>query len=181
MAIKPICDICKKKLNEFGAILLSPPDEQNSVKKFHICKECYNKLVKEKFNLQQAVRKQEQENQAKSEALYEEILDLYDSLEFLLNYLDTNSKEEFNPKVLKSLPRFVASMQEKLLTILGKREVNKIELEGNLPDFSVCQVVDQEIRDDLPEATITKIVRDGFKIKGKVLRPVEVITAKSQP
>lgn len=44
MAIKPICDICKKELSKFGAILLSPPDEQNFVKKFHICNECYSKL-----------------------------------------------------------------------------------------------------------------------------------------
>jgi len=48
--IEPKCDICGKELEEFGAILLSPPDEQEKVKKNHICKECYNKL-KQKHNL----------------------------------------------------------------------------------------------------------------------------------
>jgi hypothetical protein len=47
MTIKPICDFCKKELNEFGAILLSPPDERNNVKKYHVCKECYQKIISE--------------------------------------------------------------------------------------------------------------------------------------
>ena len=47
MAIKPTCDRCKKELNDFGAILFSPPNKENSVKKFHICKDCYNKIKEE--------------------------------------------------------------------------------------------------------------------------------------
>jgi DNA-directed RNA polymerase subunit RPC12/RpoP len=45
MAIKPVCDKCGKELTEFGAILLSPPDQENNVKKLHLCKECYHKIV----------------------------------------------------------------------------------------------------------------------------------------
>lgn len=41
MAISPKCDKCGEELAEFGAILLSPPDEKSTVKKFHICKTCY--------------------------------------------------------------------------------------------------------------------------------------------
>ena len=44
MAIKPICAICGKELEEFGAILLGPPDENNKVEKFHLCKECYEEI-----------------------------------------------------------------------------------------------------------------------------------------
>ncbi len=50
MAIKPICDKCKTELSEFGAILFSPPEGKN-VKKFHICKECYEK-IKEEWKLE---------------------------------------------------------------------------------------------------------------------------------
>jgi len=46
MAINPKCAKCKKELNEFGAILLSPPDETEKVEKFHLCKECYEKLIR---------------------------------------------------------------------------------------------------------------------------------------
>lgn len=41
MAIQPKCDKCAEELVDFGAILLSPPDEDAMVKKFHICKTCY--------------------------------------------------------------------------------------------------------------------------------------------
>ena len=47
MAINPLCDKCKTELNDFGAILLSPPDERSTVKKFHICKECYEGYAKD--------------------------------------------------------------------------------------------------------------------------------------
>lgn len=45
MAIAPTCDTCDKELLEFGAILLSPPDVQNKVIKFHLCKSCYESLA----------------------------------------------------------------------------------------------------------------------------------------
>jgi len=45
--INPICDKCKKELNEFGALLFSPPDENNLVKKYHLCKDCYEDVKKE--------------------------------------------------------------------------------------------------------------------------------------
>ena len=46
MAIKPKCDRCRKELKEFGAILLSPPDKKNTVKKFHLCVLCYESFMK---------------------------------------------------------------------------------------------------------------------------------------
>jgi len=47
MAITPICDKCKKELTDFGGILLSPPDVHALVRKFHLCEECYNAIIKE--------------------------------------------------------------------------------------------------------------------------------------
>lgn len=49
MAISPTCDKCKKELEDFGGILLSPPDEKGMVKKYHLCKECYSTIITE-FN-----------------------------------------------------------------------------------------------------------------------------------
>jgi len=58
--------------------------------------------------------------------------------------------------------------------------VLKIELSADQPDFTICQVVEREIRPDLAEQTITKIVRQGFTIEDKLLRPMEVITSKQE-
>lgn len=46
MAITPKCDSCKTELTGYGALLFSPPDRQNTVKKFHVCKSCYNGMLK---------------------------------------------------------------------------------------------------------------------------------------
>lgn len=43
--IKPICDKCKTELEAFGGLLFSFPDETGKVKKFHLCKSCYEKIV----------------------------------------------------------------------------------------------------------------------------------------
>lgn len=42
--IRPTCDKCSNELNDYGGILLSPPNEQGMVYKFHLCKKCYEKV-----------------------------------------------------------------------------------------------------------------------------------------
>ena len=45
--IRPRCISCRKELEDFGAILLSPPaPEGDLVIKSHICTECYEKLYR---------------------------------------------------------------------------------------------------------------------------------------
>ncbi len=43
--IKPKCDYCGNELAEMGGILLSPPNEDSMVKKYHICINCYSRLL----------------------------------------------------------------------------------------------------------------------------------------
>ena len=45
MSLQPQCDKCGVELEEFGAILLSPPNVEGSVRKFHICKSCYELIA----------------------------------------------------------------------------------------------------------------------------------------
>jgi len=50
MSIKPICIKCNKELEDFGAILLSPPNPEGLVVKEHICKKCYKKEPLERLD-----------------------------------------------------------------------------------------------------------------------------------
>jgi len=47
MTINPKCDKCKKELEDFGALLFSPPNKEGKVEKFHICKNCYSELERQ--------------------------------------------------------------------------------------------------------------------------------------
>jgi len=46
MAISPTCDVCGKKLKEFGGLIFSPPDKKDIVRKYHICQDCFKRLKK---------------------------------------------------------------------------------------------------------------------------------------
>jgi hypothetical protein len=45
MPIKPVCDKCGKELNDFGGLIFSPP-KGRTVRKYHICKNCFDSLEK---------------------------------------------------------------------------------------------------------------------------------------
>jgi len=45
MAIVPVCDKCKKELNQYGGLLFSPPDKNSVTKKWHLCKDCYEEII----------------------------------------------------------------------------------------------------------------------------------------
>ena len=45
--IRPKCMQCNSPLKDFGGILLSPPNQSNSVKKYHLCVWCYQEIYEE--------------------------------------------------------------------------------------------------------------------------------------
>lgn len=134
-------------------------------------------LHKENVVLQQSLREQQTQAAANTEDLFLELLEVADALEALVDYLKNNP--EPSPEFIQRLPKSVGIVNRKFLGVLGKRQVQPIELESTQPDFNFCRVVDREVRDDVADQTITKIVRQGFLLGEKVLRPTEVITSKS--
>jgi molecular chaperone GrpE len=133
-------------------------------------------LLKERMSLKQALQQHGEKAIAEKEELFLELLEVFDALEFFLNYIEENPDP--NPKFFKRLPKSLGTIQKKLLNILERRQVEPIEFQDTKPDYSVCQVVDREEREDLEEQTITKVVRQGFRVEDKVLRSIEVITSK---
>lgn len=135
-------------------------------------------LEKENVTLQQSLRAEKTQNTAQTEDLFLELLEVADALGALLDYLENNPNP--SPEFIERLPRSVSAVNRKFLSVLGKRQLVPIELESQEPDFNLCRVVDREERTDVPDQTITKIVRRGFRWGEKILRPTEVITAKTK-
>ncbi|MHC5598216.1 MAG: nucleotide exchange factor GrpE [Nostoc sp.] len=138
-----------------------------------------NNLKKDKVLLQQSLREQQTQTAADTEDLFLEVLEIGDALEALLDYLEQNPNP--SPESIQRLPKSVGAVHRKFLGVLGKRQVLpiEIELQSTQPDFNLCRVVDREVRNDMPDQTITKIVRRGFYLGEKTLRPTEVIISKS--
>ncbi|BAT52824.1 hypothetical protein NOS3756_17650 [Nostoc sp. NIES-3756] len=138
----------------------------------------FSDLQKQNTTLQQSLREQQTQATANTEDLLLELLEVSDALEALLNYLENNPDP--SPEFIQRLPKSVGAVYRKFISVLSKRQVTPIELQSNQPDFNFCRVVDREIRNDVEDQTITKIVRQGFLIGEKVLRPTEIITSKSE-
>ena len=138
----------------------------------------FGSILREKVILQQTLREQQQQALADSEELFLELLEVLDSLEFLHNYMSEN--QESIPTSWQRLPKSLKSVENKLLNILQKRGVKSIDFQDTQPDFRLCKVVDREIRNDLPNQTITKVILRGFNVGDKLLRSIEVITSKTE-
>ncbi len=44
--VKPKCGFCDKELQTYGGQLFSPPLKGGEMKRLHVCRACYNRLMK---------------------------------------------------------------------------------------------------------------------------------------
>ncbi len=132
-------------------------------------------LLKERLSLQQALANRVTMNTASSEQLFLELLEIYDALESLHEYLAAN--RQLTARAIERLPKSIGTIQSKLLGILAKRQVEKIATANLESALDLCQIVDAQIDSAVTAPTITKVVRQGFKIGESLLRPVEVTIA----
>lgn len=158
-----------KHMPESSAYLLNPSQRDQAIA-------AHSQLLKAQVTLQQALREQKTTMESSQEALFLEMLEVVDALDAILEHV--SATEVPNPAVLKRLPRSLGAIRRKLLGVMEKRDVTQVELEEGQPDFAICRVVDKEVRPDLAEQTITRVVRSGYRIGEKVLRPSEVIVSK---
>ncbi len=133
-------------------------------------------LLKENFSLQQSLTDRTTTNIANNEQLFLEILEIFDALESLLEYFKTNS--QLTERAVNRIPKSIDTIQNKLLTILAKQQVEIIEVVDSTPNSQFYQIVDTQINPTAIAPTITKVVRQGFKHGNNLLRPVEIIIEK---
>ena len=166
--------------------------KNNNLENLVITKEQRDTLVKEIGNLMknyhqlhQAFNDNNLKQEVKNEELLLELLEIFDALESLLKVLQKNN--QVNLTIQKRIEKNLATILKKILAILKKRNIYPIEFNDNYPDYNLCRVVEQEIRDDLDEKTIIKVIRQGFQYQdqdynyNKILRPQDVIISiKSQ-
>ena len=132
-------------------------------------------LLKERLSLQQSLAERVATHTASNEQLFLEILEIFDTLESLIDYL--HNHPQLTEKAIKRLPKSLTTIQTKLLATLARRQVEQIEI-TNPADLQFCQIVDAQIDAAVTVPTISKVVRQGFTIGERLLRPVEVIVQK---
>ena len=102
-----------------------------------------------------------------TEGLIEQLLPVLDSFELAVKNADTTGSDD-NHNVRKGVELVYAE----LLGVLEKAGVSRIEAEGKPFDPNVHEAVMQEEGDGEP--VVTDVLRTGYTLKGRVLRPAMV-------
>jgi molecular chaperone GrpE len=100
-----------------------------------------------------------------TEGLIEQLLPVLDSFELALKNLDASGSDE-------SVRKGVELVYAELLGVLEKAGVSRIEAEGKPFDPNVHEAVMQEEGDGEP--VVSDVLRTGYTLKGRVLRPAMV-------
>ena len=99
--------------------------------------------------------------------LVEQLLPVLDSFELALKNLDSAGSDE-----IESVRKGLELVYAELLDVLEKAGLSRIEAEGKPFDPNVHEAVMQEDGDGEP--VVTDVLRTGYTLKGRVLRPAMV-------
>ncbi|XHH09465.1 MAG: nucleotide exchange factor GrpE [Candidatus Bathyarchaeia archaeon] len=122
-------------------------------------------------------RETEQIKNHSNERLVTELLDVVDELELAVKV----GKNHENPQ--KTLLEGVEMTLKKLKKVLEQQGVTEVVcVEGKVFDPTSANAVLTEERDDCEDCTILKIIRKGYSMKGRVIRPSIVkVSVKCKP
>ena len=102
-----------------------------------------------------------------TEGLVEQLLPVLDSFELAVKNADAGGSED-----TESVRKGVELVYAELLGVLEKAGLSRIEAEGKPFDPNVHEAVMQEDGDGEP--VVTDVLRTGYTLKGRVLRPAMV-------
>jgi molecular chaperone GrpE len=111
-------------------------------------------------------REAEQIRNHSNERLVMELLDVVDELELAVKI----GKSAENPQ--KTLLEGVEMTLKKLKKVLEQEGVSQVECaEGKSFDPANANAVLTEERDDVPDCTVVQVIRKGYCMRGRVIRP----------
>lgn len=139
--------------------------------------ETLSELIRSNSELRQTISTLEEGYRGQSDQLYLELVELLDSVESII--LTISNCSEPNPRLWKRLPKNLTAFRDRLLLILSRRSVSPIEYECNTVNFDLCNVVETEQSSELADGTILEILKTGYYVEDRILRPLDVVTVKN--
>jgi molecular chaperone GrpE len=134
-------------------------------------------LLRQRADLESRARSAAESGRSERDGMFLEMLEVVDLLESIATGLD--AAVEGGAAVPARSARSVRAAGGKLLQCLSLRGVELIpDPDGHL-DYAIHRVVDTEVRADLPDRTPIRVIRKGYRIESRVLRPTEVISSRT--
>lgn len=101
-------------------------------------------------------------------------LDLLEVVDNLERALETQVQD------VDVLRQGVQMVYRQLMNVLEKYGIKPMELEGSVFDPTLAEAVEKEFNPDLPPYTILRVVRKGYFLHERVLRPARVVVSYSE-
>lgn len=164
------CD-CKEKKKEHKKKKDKHEDKLNEA--YNMISSLEDKLLREKAEMINYRRRKEEEQtrllKYANEDLMKELLEVVDNFERALNYDDEEAGEEIK-KFLSGFKMIYCN----LVNILEKFEVKAIDGKNKPFDPTYHQAVMTEKIEDMEEGQVIDVLRKGYMLKDKVIRPAMV-------
>lgn len=101
-----------------------------------------------------------------------EVLPVLDDLERAIGHATSSGEGG-------SLVEGIQLVQRQFLAALGRLDVLPIEAEGQLFDPALHEALSRQ-ESDLPSGTVVQVLRRGYKLAGRLLRPAGVVVATAK-
>lgn len=133
-------------------------------------------LMKSRLELNNKIEELENNHEALLDSIFTDLLSVIDSLE----KADLKAEEQYptDESVLRTRRRF-ATAKRKLLSILEKYKVSKIEFPDGIATDENSEIVATEPDLGKLPNQIVSIEKDGYRRNGRLLRLAEVIVIKN--
>jgi molecular chaperone GrpE len=133
-------------------------------------KEKNDKLLRSYADFQNYQKRMEKEILSKEEDIKKQYLsELLDLFELL-----TKVKDDNNPK------EGIEAIRKHLQSLFDREQITPIESIGKPFDHNIHHAVSTIEKNDSPEDLIIEEIKKGYMLKGKIMRPSQVIVAKKK-
>jgi len=108
-----------------------------------------------------------------------DLLSVADNMRRALDSVDPTARSE-NP-ALESLLNGVEMTENELLSVFERHGVTKIDAQGALFDPHVHEAMFEMPNEEVPSGTVVHVLREGYRIADRVLRPAQVGVSRGGP
>lgn len=129
------------------------------------------------IDLEQILEEEKKRASEGEEKTFLELCSVLDSFENIFNTVA--EKEEGMDKTARRMLKSFRAIYRKLMRLLEDHGVERIEFPDGKSAAGLCRVVETREGESGREGEIIAIVRHGYRLEQRVLRPAEVITAAS--
>lgn len=133
-------------------------------------------LMRTQADLQNLRRRNDEERQEMVWQTYAQVmLKLMPVLDDYQHALNEAEKAEQHSEWVQG----IALIHKKLLAILENEGLKRIEAEGNPFDPWEHEAIAQQESAEHSEGTVLSVIKEGYKLRNRVLRPAQVVVAKN--